>query len=137
MREEFYSSSNEDVVRGMHFQTPPHAHDKLVYCLAGSVDDVLLDLRTGATYGHVASVVLSAKSAEMVLMPRGIAHGFRSLENNSIMIYKTSSEHAPSSDKGIRWDSFGYDWQCTRPELSARDLSHPTLAEFETPFIAS
>lgn len=137
MQEEFYSSSNRDVIRGMHFQTPPHAHDKLVYCVQGSVDDVLLDLRPGLHYGRTASALLSAETADMILMPKGIAHGFRSLEDNSIMVYKTSSEYALNNDKGIRWDSFGHDWKCGRPELSTRDLSHPTFADFTTPFLSS
>lgn len=137
MQEEFYSSSNRNVIRGMHFQTPPCAHDKLVYCVAGSVDDVMLDLRPGPSYGQIASAVLSSESAEMILIPKGVAHGFRSLEGNSIMVYKTSTEYAPSNDQGIRWDSFGHDWQCANPELSARDLAHPTFTEFQTPFVAS
>lgn len=133
-REEFYSTSKKNVIRGMHFQLPPHDHVKLVYCALGSVLDVLLDLRQGVGYGKVASVTLDANEPAMLFIPRGVAHGFRSLSDDSLMIYKTSTEHAPSHDAGIRWDSFGFDWSCSPPTLSVRDAAHPALADFSTPF---
>lgn len=132
--EEFYSVSHRDVVRGMHFQLPPHAHAKLVYCAAGAVEDVLLDLRPGSGYGGVACVALSDEAPAVVLIPPGVAHGFRSLIDNSLMVYKTSSEHMPSHDAGIRWDSFDYDWRCAAPVVSERDRGHPTFADFASPF---
>lgn len=137
LREEFYSLSNKDVVRGMHFQLPPHAHAKLVYCAAGAVADVLLDLRAGEGYGRAASVVLDAAEPLLLFIPEGIAHGFRALQDNSLMVYKTSTEHAPAQDAGIAWDSFGHDWRCDAPVLSARDRGHPSLAAFTTPFTTS
>lgn len=133
-REEFYSTSAKNVIRGMHFQLPPHDHVKLVYCAQGAVLDVLLDLRQGACYGNVASVTLNASEPALLYIPRGIAHGFRSLTDDSLMIYKTSTEHAPTHDGGIRWDSFGFDWSCNTPTLSVRDVAHPALAEFISPF---
>ena len=133
-REEFYSVSQKDVIRGMHFQTPPHDHDKIVYCAAGAVEDVLLDLRKGADYGKHISLTLSADRPELIVVPRGIAHGFRSLKDGSLMVYKTSTEHAPKHDMGIRWDSFGFEWRCESPILSARDLRHQAFADFTSPF---
>lgn len=133
-REEFYSTSAKNVIRGMHFQLPPHDHVKLVYCAVGVVIDVLLDLRQGPGYGKTASVQLDADAPSLVVIPKGIAHGFRSLTDGSLMVYKTSTEHAPTHDAGIRFDSFGFDWQCAQPILSARDAGHPAFADFHSPF---
>ena len=132
--EEFYSISRKDVVRGMHFQLPPHDHVKIVYCAVGVVEDVVLDLRKGVNYGAFRSVLLRADEPEMLIVPIGIAHGFKSLTDNSLMVYKTSAEHAPQHDCGIRWDSFGFDWGEGEPIISARDRAHPALADFSSPF---
>lgn len=133
-REEFYSLSARDVIRGMHFQTPPYDHVKVVYCPVGAVLDVLLDLRWGANFGKSASVVLDDSEPKLLFIPPGIAHGFRSLKENSLMVYKTSTEHAPSHDSGILWNSFGFDWGVENPVVSARDASHPHFRKFESPF---
>jgi dTDP-4-dehydrorhamnose 3,5-epimerase len=133
-REEYYSVSGKDVIRGMHFQIPPHDHEKIVYCAMGAVEDVLLDLRAGRGFGKTYSLVLSASEPALLFIPRGIAHGFKSLTDDSLMIYKTSTEYAPEHDRGIRWDGFGFDWKCDDPILSDRDRKHPSLAEFVTPF---
>jgi dTDP-4-dehydrorhamnose 3,5-epimerase len=134
-REEFYSVSNQNVIRGMHFQVPPHDHVKLVYCPVGAVLDVMLDLRPGDGYGKTASVFLAEESPSLIVIPKGIAHGFRSLKNGSLMVYKTSTEHAPSHDGGIRWDSFGFDWGLdAEPVVSLRDAGHPELAQYTSPF---
>lgn len=132
--EEFYSVSRKDVIRGMHFQVPPVDHVKLVYCAVGAVRDVLLDLRRGAGYGRVASVTLSAEAPQVLIVPKGVAHGFRSLTDGSLLVYKTSTEHSPSHDTGVRWDSFGFDWGAGQPILSDRDRAHQRFPEFETPF---
>ena len=133
-REEYYSTSKKDVIRGMHFQTPPHEHDKIVYCAAGAVEDVLLDLRRGSGYGKSCSVLLSDDRPEVIVIPKGVAHGFRSLKDGSLMVYKTSTEYAPQHDTGIHWNSFGFDWRCDSPILSDRDLGHPLFSEFKSPF---
>ena len=134
LAEEFYSVSSKDVIRGMHFQLPPHDHAKIVYCPQGRALDVLLDLRSGAHYGEVRSVQLDAETPAIVFIPRGVAHGFKALVDETMMIYKTSSEHAPSHDAGIRFDSFDFDWNCAAPVMSERDSKHPSLAHFITPF---
>lgn len=133
-REEFYSLSKKDVLRGMHFQLPPHDHEKLVYCAAGQVLDVLLDLRKGPCYGKSVSVTLDAETPQLLVLPKGIAHGFIALQDQSLLIYKTSTEHSPPHDVGIRYDSFGFNWPCVEPLLSDRDRNHPTLADFDSPF---
>lgn len=134
IQEEFYSISRKDVIRGMHFQLPPHDHDKLVYCTRGGVRDVLLDLRKGPGYGKAATVDLSGKNALMVFIPKGIAHGFVALTEEALMMYKTSTVHTASADCGIRWNSFGFDWQVAAPILSLRDEQHSEFADFISPF---
>jgi dTDP-4-dehydrorhamnose 3,5-epimerase/CDP-3, 6-dideoxy-D-glycero-D-glycero-4-hexulose-5-epimerase len=134
VREEFYSVSHKNVLRGMHFQLPPLAHDKLVYCTRGVVMDVLLDLRKGPNYGKVASVELNGENAHLVFIPKGVAHGFVALTDKALMLYKTSMVHAPESDCGIRWDSFGFNWGVVEPIMSTRDQQHGVLADFVSPF---
>ena len=138
LREEFYSVSQRGVLRGMHFQTPPFAHQKLVSCIAGRVCDVLVDLRRDSeTFGRSCAVELTGERPQMVWVPPGFAHGFVSLADDSYVTYKTDREHAPQQDCGIRWDSFGFDWPLTSEELiiSPRDRTHPALAEFASPFV--
>lgn len=133
--EQYHSTSKEGVVRGMHFQTPPHDHAKFVYCAAGSVTDVLLDLRkSSATFGQVFSLKLTANSGHALYIAAGIAHGFVSLEEPALMIYNVTSEYAPENDSGIRWDSFGFDWGVIDPIMSNRDRDFPALTDFISPF---
>ena len=133
-REEYYSVSKKDVIRGMHFQTPPFDHEKIVGCTRGSVLDVLLDLRQGNGYGATASVRLSGAEHYLVYIPKGIAHGFLSLEPDSLMTYKTSAIHMPDSDLGIHWNSFGFNWGLENPILSPRDQQHVAFGKFQSPF---
>lgn len=134
IREEFYSVSHKNVVRGMHFQLPPHEHEKIVFCAHGSVLDVLLDLRKGEGYGKVASTELSFENGHIIFIPKGVAHGFMSREDQSIMLYKTSTTHNSASDSGIKWNSFGFDWGGERPIISERDKGHVDFMGFTTPF---
>lgn len=137
IREEFFSTSAANVLRGMHFQTPPHAHQKLVYCITGRVHDVLLDLRKDSpTYGQAAGFELSSANRHVVHIPVGFAHGFLSHENRSCLIYKTDAVHAPAHDAGILWNSFGFEWPLAGqiPIISRRDLAHPALTDYASPF---
>lgn len=134
IKEEFYSISHKNVIRGMHFQLPPHEHEKLVYCTRGAVMDVLIDLRKGANYGKVACVKLSGRNGHLIYIPKGIAHGFAALTDHAMMIYKTSAMYAPEADSGIRWDSFGYDWGVDSPIMSMRDQQHVSFSDFHSPF---
>ena len=136
-REEFFSVSGKDVIRGMHFQTPPHDHDKMVYCARGAVLDVLLDLRPGPGYGVSRGIELRDEEPRVLFIPRGVAHGFLALTAGALMVYKTSAEHAPVHDRGIRFDSFGFDWGCQYPVISERDLGHPAFRDFVSPFNAA
>jgi dTDP-4-dehydrorhamnose 3,5-epimerase len=137
VREEFFSTSVAGVLRGMHFQVPPHAHQKLVYCLSGRVHDVVLDLRKSSpSFGRAVGFELSGANRHVVHIPVGFAHGFFSLEDGSCLVYKTDAVHVPASDKGVRWDSFSYDWPLDglKPIVSARDQEHPAFATFDSPF---
>ncbi len=133
--EEFYSVSKKNVLRGMHFQLPPSDHEKLVFCLNGAVLDVFLDLRKDSpAYGQSMGVELSGNNTRTLFLPKGIAHGFLSLEDNSVMVYKTSTVHDPLKDCGIRWDSFGYAWPVEEPIISERDTKHFIFSNFKSPF---
>jgi dTDP-4-dehydrorhamnose 3,5-epimerase/CDP-3, 6-dideoxy-D-glycero-D-glycero-4-hexulose-5-epimerase len=134
IREEFYTVSKKNVIRGMHFQLPPDDHEKVVFCSAGSARDVMLDLRPGKGYGKFVDIHLSGEEPGLLFMPKGIAHGYRALEDNTNMVYKTSSEYAPESDTGILWNSFGYDWGPAVPILSDRDQFLSSFEDFKTPF---
>jgi len=134
-REEFYTVSAEKVLRGMHFQVPPAAHAKLVYCSAGRILDVVLDLRSNSpTCGQAASRELSSANREMFFIPVGFAHGFLSLEDDSLVVYKTDAVHSPEHDLGIAWNSFGFNWPVTNPILSERDRKFPAWPDFKSPF---
>ncbi|MDB6123144.1 MAG: dTDP-4-dehydrorhamnose 3,5-epimerase [Pedosphaera sp.] len=134
-KEEFFSVSHRDVVRGMHFQLPPAAHDKLVYCPTGKVLDVVVDLRKASkTFGKIITRELSGKNREMLFIPVGFAHGFLALEDNTMMVYQTSTTHSPTHDAGILWNSFGFDWPVKNPILSERDKGFPALKDFQSPF---
>lgn len=134
--EEIYLTTSEaGVIRGMHLQLPPHDHVKLVCCLQGRVLDVIVDLRTGSPMqGRFETIELSARQPQVLLVPRGVAHGFCVLEGPATLLYAVSTRHAPQHDSGVRWDSFGMTWPVPSPVVSARDAALPTLADFRSPF---
>lgn len=137
LREEFYSISAKGVLRGMHFQVPPAAHAKLVYCAGGRVLDAVLDMRRQSPrFGQAYSRELSPATREILFIPAGFAHGFLSLEEDSLMVYKTDRVHAPEQDKGVAWDSFGFAWPLPTqpPIMSDRDRQFPRWPEFQSPF---
>ena len=131
IRESYYSVSKKNVIRGMHFQLPPHDHGKLVYVPLGEIMDVVVDLRkNSATYKEFISVKLSAKNKKSIFIPKGLAHGFKAMEDNTITVYNVTSEYNNTFDRGISYDSFGFDWELEKPLLSGRDCSFNTLKEF-------
>jgi dTDP-4-dehydrorhamnose 3,5-epimerase len=135
-REEYFSISTQNVVRGMHFQTPPADHAKMVFCLTGEVLDVVVDLRLGSpTFGHAQGFTLSAENGRGLYLPTGCAHGFVSMSETSGMYYKVTSVHSPEHDAGIAWDSIDFEWPVRNPALSERDSKHPRLANFVSPFV--
>ncbi len=119
----------------MHFQLPPAAHAKLVYCIVGKVLDVVLDLRKdSATFGRSYAHELNGTNREMLFISAGFAHGFLALEDQATMVYQTSTVHSPAQDAGIAWNSFGFDWPVKNPILSERDKNVPALGAFLSPF---
>jgi dTDP-4-dehydrorhamnose 3,5-epimerase len=108
--DQFYSISYPNVIRGMHFQSPPHEHVKLVTCMSGCILDVLLDLRRASpTYGNSLSIKLSCTNRNVLYIPSGIAHGFCVLgRKNALVHYCVSSLHVPSHDHGVLWNSFNF-----------------------------
>lgn len=133
-REAYTSTSRAGVIRGMHFQTPPADHEKLVFCLSGEIEDVVLDLRARSpTFGAHIKVPMRAGGAGLFI-PRGCAHGFRGISAESSMLYLVATAYSPANDAGVRWDSFGCDWGLDDPIVSARDAALPTLADLVTPF---
>jgi len=136
-KEEYYSISHKGVVRGLHFQMPPHEHEKIVYCVNGSVFDVFVDLRkSSATYCQHNVVMLNSSNRSMLFLPKGIAHGFCALEENTIMMYKTSTVYAQQSDAGIHWNSADISWPdiCDSSLMSERDKQFVSLSDFDSPF---
>lgn len=132
-------SAEKGTVRGLHFQTPPFAQDKLVRVVRGSVYDVAVDLRRDSpTYGRHAGAVLSADTWNQVLVPVGFAHGFMTLEHDTEVIYKVSNYYAPDHDKGLLWNDpvLGIAWPLAEDEaiLSDKDRIQPRLREIATPF---
>jgi dTDP-4-dehydrorhamnose 3,5-epimerase len=135
LRESFFSSSALQVVRGMHFQIPPHDHAKIVFCPHGAILDVALDMRASSpTYGQYFAKELTASGAEALYIPSGFAHGFCSLSEGAITYYLLSSVHHPASDLGILATSFGLAWPAQEPIMSARDLKFPPLDQYMSPF---
>lgn len=133
--EEYYSLSHKGVLRGLHFQLPLADHVKMVYCVAGRVIDAVVDLRVGSsTYGQYEIFEMSSERANMVYIPRGLAHGFYVLSDNALMLYKVTSIYSPEHDAGILWNSAGIQWPDINPIISKRDSDFPSLSNFISPF---
>ena len=131
-------SAQVGTVRGLHFQSPPHAQDKLVRCGRGRLYDVAVDIRKcSPTFGQWIGEELSFKNGKQLLVPTGFLHGFMTLEPDTEIIYKCSDYYAPECDGAVRWDSCGINWpiDVATPVLSDKDKLAPTLAEFDTPFV--
>jgi len=132
-------SATVGTVRGLHFQSPPHAQDKLVRCGKGRIFDVAVDIRKGSpTYGHWYGTELSFENGKQLLVPVGFLHGFMTLEPDSEIVYKCTDFYAPECDGGIRWNdpNIGITWPETgaTPVLSAKDETAPLLVDFDSPF---
>ncbi len=132
-------SAEVGTIRGLHFQTPPFAQDKLVRIAQGSVLDVAVDIRRGSpTYGKFVSAVISAEAWNQILVPVGFAHGLCTLEPDTVVIYKVSNYYAPDHDLGLLWNDpdIGIGWPVSEGEgkLSDKDRKQPRLREFDSPF---
>jgi len=134
-KEEYYSVSKKNVLRGLHFQIPPYACDKLIYVPTGKVFDVAVDLRRDSpTYGKYHHLILDAEYANMFYLPKGLAHGFYTLSDYAVLIYKTTAVYNAACDTGILWNSLDIPWPCREPLTSKRDKQFITFADFCTPF---
>lgn len=130
-------SAQRGTLRGLHFQRPPFAQGKLVRCLRGSIIDVIVDLRRGSpTEGTWTTFELDASSGEMVWVPRGLAHGFQTLVDDCLVLYKTTAEYSPAHELGIRWDdpTLGIVWAVTPAVVSQRDAALPLAASVSREF---
>ncbi len=127
-------------VRGLHFQIPPFAQDKLIRVLRGAIFDVAVDVRRGSpNFGRHATFRLSAAEWNQAFIPAGFAHGFCTLEPDTEVLYKVSSFYSPAHDKGLRWNDpeLRIEWPLAAADalLSNKDRSLPTLAELPSYFI--
>jgi len=115
----------------MHFQIPPEEHAKMVYCISGKILDVCLDLRKASpSYGKYVSWTFCGNDDNCIYIPKGIAHGFTSLEDNTIVHYAQTSCYSEQHDRGVRYDSFGFAWNIRKPIFSNRDKAFPSLIDF-------
>ncbi len=131
------SKSQKGVLRGLHFQNPPYAQGKLVRVMRGRVLDVAVDIREGSpTYGQWESIELSGENKFMYWIPPGMAHGFATLEDDTIFFYKCTNTYNKESEGSIRWDDkdLAIDWGIENPILSEKDKISPLFKDFKTKF---
>lgn len=126
-------------VRGLHFQSPPHAQVKLVRCGRGRLFDVAVDIRLGSpTFGRWVGEELSAQNGKQLLIPEGFLHGFVTREPNTEVLYKCSDYYAPECDGAVRFDDpdLGIDWEIELGNaiLSDKDRNAQLFADFASPF---
>lgn len=121
-------TAQKGTLRGMHYQLPPHGEDKLVRCVGGKLYDMILDLRPNSpTFGRSFGAELSAENRTMMYVPKGFAHGFQTLEENTEAIYLVSHPYAPTSERIVRWNdpTFGLEWPLEPTTLSDKDGQAP------------
>lgn len=131
-------SMTPGTIRGLHFQAPPRAQDKLVRCGRGALFDVAVDIRRGSpTYGRWVGYELSFENGRQLLVPAGFAHGFVTLQPETEIIYKCSDTYAPETEGALVWNDpdIGIDWPFeAEPVLSEKDAAAPFLKDFDSPF---
>lgn len=131
------SQSSEGVLRGLHFQNPPYAQGKLVSVIAGAVIDIAVDLRKKSkTYGSYFALELSEQNKTIFWIPPGFAHGFVSLQDNTIFSYKCTQVYNKQSEASIRWDDtdLAIDWKIQNPIISEKDRNAPFFKELISMF---
>jgi dTDP-4-dehydrorhamnose 3,5-epimerase len=123
-------------LRGLHWQEPPHDEAKVVFCPRGAIFDVALDLRPGSpSYGHWAGVTLRAEEFRLLYVPEGCAHGYQTLQEDTVVLYQTTKPYAPDSERGVRWNDPAFDirWPLnTNLTISGKDQAWPDH-EFVSP----
>ena len=131
------SASKKGVLRGLHFQAPPHEQGKLVRVIKGSVWDVAVDIRVGSpTFGKHCAILLSEQNKKQFWIPPGFAHGFLVLEDDTIFSYKCTAYYNKESEGTLRWNdpTLGISWNFAEPILSEKDKVAPLLSELVSPF---
>jgi len=126
------------VIRGLHFQVPPHTETKLVRVIVGVILDVFVDLRRNSgTYGQWDALELSAENQRAVYIPKGFGHGFCTLTEQAILLYKVDAFYMPEFEGGLRWndETLGIQWPVENPFVSAKDTSWPAFRDFSSPFV--
>jgi len=121
-------NSKKGTLRGMHYQVAPHDEVKLVQCVKGAIYDVIIDLRTNSsTYCQWVGVELNEDNGNLVYVPKGFAHGFQTLTDETVVYYQISDFYAPESARGVRWDdpAFGINWPIDEPVISIKDSRLP------------
>ncbi len=132
------SLSQKNVVRGLHFQAPPFAQGKLVRVINGSVLDIALDIRVGSpTYGEYHKVLLTAENKKLFWVPAGFAHGFATLENNTVFAYKCTDVYNQESEGAVLWNDpeLNIDWEVKNPVISSKDKNGTAWKDFRSPFV--
>ena len=133
--ESYCSTSSKGVLRGLHFQTPPKAHVKLVSCLEGEILDVVVDLRKKSpTYRQHFKIYLSSEKGNLLYVPEGLAHGFYVVSEKAIFLSLNSKAFSAEYDKGIHWKSVGMNWIDDDPIISEKDENQVSLDDFDSPF---
>jgi len=128
-------SALRHTLRGLHFQRPPHAQDKLVRCSRGMILNVAVDARRGSPgYGLHVAVELSAETGAQLFVPKGFLHGFLTLTDDCEVQYKCTDIYAPDCDGAVAWNSVGIEWGTDRPVLSDKDAAASAFADFDSPF---
>lgn len=130
-------SATKGTLRGLHYQAPPHAQDKLVRCSRGVILDVAVDFRMGSpSFGQWVAQELSSDNGRMMLVPKGFLHGFLTLTDDVEVQYKCSDVYAPDCDGAVRWDDpeIGVEWGVAAPVLSDKDAAAPLLKDAPRPF---
>lgn len=130
-------SADVGTLRGLHYQSPPRAQDKLVRCSRGAIRDVVVDARNGSpTFGAWVAIEISAGDGRQILVPKGFLHGFVTIEPDTEVQYKVTDFYDADRDGSVAWDSLGIDWGLdgSRPILSDKDIAAPAFADWISPF---
>lgn len=142
LKEEFVQDnlnySKKNVLRGLHYQLNPNAQGKLVTCLKGEVMDVVVDIRQGSpNFGKWKSYILSDKNKYLLYVPEGFAHGFLTLSEDALLLYKCTNEYSPENEGGIIWNDpdLGIEWGIKNPILIERDLKNPLFKDCGSNFV--
>jgi dTDP-4-dehydrorhamnose 3,5-epimerase len=130
LKESFYSTSFKNVLRGMHYHDAPYDHAKIIFCTSGQILDVAVDVRKHSpTFGQSVHTVLSFENNNALYIPKGFAHGFLTLSDSATTFYLVDGMYAPTHDKGIKYDSFGFEWPCENIITNDRDRNFIALKE--------